>query len=50
MTKKRSEIAIELMVPALRRAGLAAEMLLLVCTVSAGVSAAGIAFVMRIME
>lgn len=50
MTKKRSEIAIELMVPALRRAGLAAEMLLLVCTVSAGISAAGIAFIARIME
>ena len=48
MTKTRSEIAIESMVPALRRAGLAAEMLLLVCTVSAGISAAGIALAARV--
>lgn len=47
MTKTRTEFSIELMIPALRRAGLAAEMLLLVCTVSAGISAAGIALATR---
>lgn len=48
MTKKRSEFDIELMIPALRRAGLAAEMLVLVCTVSAGISAASFALIARV--
>lgn len=43
MTKSPDEIAIELMISARRRAGLAAEMFLLVCIVSAGISAAGMA-------
>lgn len=49
MTKSTDEFSIELMIPAHRRAGLAAEMLLLVCTVSAGISAAGIALATRVM-
>lgn len=48
MTKKRTEFSIELTIPAHRRAGLAAEMLLLVCTVSAGISAAGIALISHV--
>ncbi len=49
MTKSPDKIAIELMISARRRAGLAAEMFLLVCIVSAGISAAGIALLPRVM-
>ncbi len=45
MTKKRSEIDIVPMVPALRRAGLAVEMLLVTCTACAGILAATVALV-----
>lgn len=45
MTKIPREFDISPFIPARRRAGLAAEMLLLVCTVSAGVSAASMALV-----
>lgn len=49
MTKSTDEIGIELMISARRRAGLAVEMFLLVCIVSAGISAAGIVLARQVL-
>lgn len=48
--RRAADISIELMIPVQRRAGIAAEMLLVTCTAFAGISAAALSLISRLLE